>query len=150
MMATPKIDVKPTAAAMLKFVSVRNRAQIPPSDSSTHVDKHDHGVEERMEGQIQQHEDQSQRQRDDEHQPPFAFFHLLEFAAPFGAITERNQVLLTCALRIADRAGQVAVANAELDGHQARALFAGDRRSAVADELALGIRAARRDRCLAA
>ena len=62
MMATPKIDVKPTAAAMLKFVPVRNNAQMPPKRQGHHVGQHDHRVEQRVECQIQQHEDQHQRQ----------------------------------------------------------------------------------------
>ena len=35
MMATPKIEMKPTAAEMLKFVPVSNRAQTPPIDRSS-------------------------------------------------------------------------------------------------------------------
>ena len=38
MMATPKIEMKPTAAEMLKFVPVSNRAQTPPIDRATTLD----------------------------------------------------------------------------------------------------------------
>ena len=35
MIATPKIDTKPTAAEMLKFVLVSHKAQTPPIESAT-------------------------------------------------------------------------------------------------------------------
>ena len=35
MIATPKIDTKPTAAEMLKFVPVNSRPQTPPIDSAS-------------------------------------------------------------------------------------------------------------------
>ena len=38
MMATPKIEMKPTAAEMLKLVPVSSSAQMPPSDRASTLD----------------------------------------------------------------------------------------------------------------
>ena len=86
MMATPKIEMKPTAAEMLKFVPVSSSAQMPPSDRATTLDRTSKHVEQRVEGQVEQDEDQPQRQRDDEHQAALGLLHLLELAAPFRAV----------------------------------------------------------------
>ena len=61
--------MKPTAAEMLKFVPVSNRAQTPPSDMATTLAKTTMRVEQRVERQVEQQEDQHQRQRDDEEHP---------------------------------------------------------------------------------
>ena len=81
-----------------------------------------------------------QRQRDDEQQAMLGLLHLLELAAPFGAVGAVEQVgrLL---LGLGDGAGQIAAAHAELDGDQALALLAVNRRGARPQELAVAGRA---------
>ena len=109
MMATPNSDTKPTAADMLKLVPVRYRAQMPPMARSNTLRQDHDGVDHRVEGEVKQQEDQGQRQRDDDHQPAFAVFHLLELAAHGDEIGRLKEGLGLVA-DVVDDAGQVAVA----------------------------------------
>ena len=59
MMATPKIEMKPTAAEMLKLVPVRQQRPDAAHRQAEHVGQHHQGVQQRAEGQVQQHEDQA-------------------------------------------------------------------------------------------
>ena len=69
MMATPKIEMKPTAAEMLKLVPVSSSAQTPPMRQRDHVDAAPRRRPAGAEGQVQQHEDQHQRRGNDDQQP---------------------------------------------------------------------------------
>ena len=129
-MATPKIEMKPTAAEMLKFVPVSSKAQTPPMREVEHVGKDDHRVEHVAEGDVEQHQDHGQRGRHDEHQAMLGLLHLLELAAPHGPVRGIEE-LLGPLLGFGHGAGQVAVADAELEGDQPFALLAINRRSAV-------------------
>ncbi len=83
-----------------------------------------------------------QRHGNDEHQAMFGFLHFLELAAPFGAVgglEQRRPIFLG----LGHGAGQIAIADAELHGDQAVALFAVNGRGAGADEIALGGRSCR-------
>src|SRR4029077_6306366 len=64
--------------------------------------------------------------------------HLLKLAAPFGPVRGAEQ-LGGLVLGLVDGAGQVPATDAELDRDQAVALFAVDRRGALADEVPVRI-----------
>ncbi len=62
-MATPKIEMKPTAAEMLKFVPVEQEGPDPTDRQVDHVGKNDHRVEHVAEGDIEQQDNHRQRER---------------------------------------------------------------------------------------
>ena len=51
--------MNPTAAEMLKWVPVKSSAQMPPQNSDDDTGKHEPYVNQRMEGEIEQHNDHS-------------------------------------------------------------------------------------------
>ena len=53
MMATPKSEMKPTAAEMLKLVPVRHKAQTPPIVIAKTLLEHDNGIQPGSQGRIQ-------------------------------------------------------------------------------------------------
>ena len=59
MMATPKIEMKPTAAEMLKLRARQHRAQMPPIDSSTTLDSTANASSSERKARYKQDEDQS-------------------------------------------------------------------------------------------
>ena len=137
-MATPKIDMKPTAAEMLKFVPVKQQRPHAAQAQGHHVREHQQRVHQIVEGQIEQHENRRQRQRNDKQQTMLGLLHFLKFAAPFGMVGSMEQMggLL---LRLGDASGQIAAAHAELDGDEALALLAVNRRGAGTQELAVRV-----------
>ena len=138
MTATPKMEMKPTAAEMLKFVCVRIKAQKPPQPDRHHAGEDQQHVDQRTKHAVEQHEDQAAGQRDDDLQLRLGLLHVLEFAAPLEPVGGWNQAggFLPS---LGHGAGQVAAADVELDGDQPPALFAIDIRGAELREAALRI-----------
>ena len=139
MIATPKIEMNPTAAEMLKLVPVKqqgpNAAQRERDDVGEDHDRVEHVAERDV-------------QQDEDHAPAtagtmnirrcFGLLHLLELAAPDRAIRGLEEVLGR-GLGFGHGAGQVAAADAELERDQPLPLLAIDRRGAVPFELSVRV-----------
>ena len=93
MIATPKSEMKPTAAEMLKLVPVKYKAQTPPIARANTLLMHDHGVQPGSQGHVQEDENQAQREGHNPHQPRLGDLHFLELAGPHGVIRGLEQVL---------------------------------------------------------
>ncbi len=123
---------------MLKWVPVSSKRPDAAHRQVDHVGKHHGRIEQRAECQVQHDQDHAQRERDDPHQPRFGLLHLLELSAPDGAVGRLEQVLGHF-LGFGNGAGQIAAADAELDGDQTITLLAIDRRRAGTQKLAVRI-----------
>ncbi len=114
-MATPKNEMKPTAAEMLKLVPVSVRAQTRPWRGQ-HVGQHGQRVQQGTEGRYTARRRSAQREGDNDYQPAFGVLHFLEFAADRGEGEEAEEAGRL--RRASGRRWPGPAANAELDGDQ--------------------------------
>ena len=135
--ATPKSAMKPTPAEIENGRPRRASAKTPPMAANGTFRKMSSGGLQRPEGEVEHGEDQGQRERHHDRQPPRGRLEVLELPAPADVVAGRQLHLAPDPLlRLGHERGHVAAAHVQLDHDPAPHRLAADlRRSRVERDL---------------